>query len=155
MVAVPDRSSFTAKDSVEYIWNSLGLPAESLDALDLKGSGSGLPSSFKIADLAQASIGLSALLAAQIHALRNAPRDYTPSPANRPKPSGAPSAASTRHPTATSASTTASPTTAPAQKLYSGAPHPPTAPPSAPPSPPGAPSTSKPPPPTPAASSPP
>lgn len=72
MAAVPDRSSFTAKDSVEYIWNSLGLPAESLDALDLKGSGPGLPSSFKIADLAQASIGLSALLAAQIHALRNA-----------------------------------------------------------------------------------
>ncbi|GFF94293.1 formyl-coenzyme A transferase [Aspergillus udagawae] len=69
---VPDRTSFTAKDSVEYIWKHLGLPAESLDALDLRGSGPGLPSSFKIADLAQASIGLSALLAAQIYALRTA-----------------------------------------------------------------------------------
>ncbi|KAF7174056.1 hypothetical protein CNMCM5623_006351 [Aspergillus felis] len=69
---VPDRTSFTAQDSVEYIWKHLGLPAESLEALDLKGSGPGLPSSFKIADLAQASIGLSALLAAQIYALRTA-----------------------------------------------------------------------------------
>ncbi|PKX91956.1 CAIB/BAIF family enzyme [Aspergillus novofumigatus IBT 16806] len=69
---VPDRTSFTAMDSVEYIWKHLGLPLESLDALDLKGSGPGLPSSFKIADLAQASIGLSALLAAQIYALRTA-----------------------------------------------------------------------------------
>lgn len=70
--SVPDRTSFTARDSVEYIWKHLGLPAESLDALDLKGSGPGLPSSFKIADLAQASVGLSALLAAQIYALRTA-----------------------------------------------------------------------------------
>jgi hypothetical protein len=69
---VPDRTSFTAKDSVEYIWKHLGLPAETLDALDLKDSGPGFPSSFKIADLAQASIGLSALLAAQIYALRTA-----------------------------------------------------------------------------------
>ncbi|KAF4266498.1 hypothetical protein CNMCM8714_005112 [Aspergillus fumigatus] len=152
--SVPDRTSFTARDSVEYIWKHLGLPAESLDALDLKGSGPGLPSSFKIADLAQASVGLSALLAAQIYALRTA----SPVPTvtgNPPKTSGAPSAASTKPPTAMSASTTASPTTATARKPSCAAHHPPTARPSAPPSPPGAPSTSKLPPSTPAASSPP
>ncbi|KAF7131217.1 hypothetical protein CNMCM5793_004267 [Aspergillus hiratsukae] len=153
MAAVPDRSSFTAKDSVEYIWNSLGLPAESLDALDLKGSGPGLPSSFKIADLAQASIGLSALLAAQIHALRNA----SPVPAvTVPRQHAVIEFKSER--LYTLAGQPAQTIWGPISGLHAtsdGAPHPPTAPPSAPPSPPGAPSTSKPPPPTPAASSPP
>lgn len=65
------RSKFSAKDSVEYLWKGLGLPAESLESLHISGDGPGLPSSFKIADLAQASISLSALLAAEIHALRN------------------------------------------------------------------------------------
>ncbi|EAW09510.1 CAIB/BAIF family enzyme [Aspergillus clavatus NRRL 1] len=74
--SVPDRTSFTARDSVEDIWKGLGLPPEPLQALDLTGSGPGLPSSFKIADLAQASIGLSGLLAAHIHALRTS----TPTP---------------------------------------------------------------------------
>jgi crotonobetainyl-CoA:carnitine CoA-transferase CaiB-like acyl-CoA transferase len=68
------RSKFSAKDSVDYLWNGLGLPADSLKSLYISGNGPGLPSSFKIADLAQASIGLSALLAAQIHALRNSTR---------------------------------------------------------------------------------
>ncbi|KAL4985171.1 CoA-transferase family III domain-containing protein [Aspergillus falconensis] len=68
---VVSRASFSAKDSVGYIWTTLGLPAASLSQLLLPGEGLGLPSSFKIAHLAQASIGLSALLAAQIHALRN------------------------------------------------------------------------------------
>ncbi|KAF7593414.1 hypothetical protein BBP40_011516 [Aspergillus hancockii] len=66
-----DRTSFSARDTVEYIWKTLGLPKESLQSLQISGNGLGLPSSFKIADLAQASISLSALLAAQIHALRN------------------------------------------------------------------------------------
>ncbi|KAJ5248943.1 hypothetical protein N7468_000394 [Penicillium chermesinum] len=66
-----NRSAFTAKDSVEYLWNKLGLPADSLKQLLLPGEGLGLPSSFKIAHIAQASIGLSALLAAQIYAHRN------------------------------------------------------------------------------------
>ncbi|KAE8153961.1 CoA-transferase family III domain-containing protein [Aspergillus avenaceus] len=70
-VNYPDRSAFSAKDTVEYIWNGLGLPKESLQSLRLSGDELCLPSSFKIADLAQASIGISALLAAQIHALRN------------------------------------------------------------------------------------
>ncbi|KAL4915053.1 CoA-transferase family III domain-containing protein [Aspergillus aurantiobrunneus] len=65
------RLPFTAKDSVAYIWKTLGLPTESLSHLRLPGEGLGLPSSFKIAHLAQASIGFSALLAAQIHAHRN------------------------------------------------------------------------------------
>ncbi|KAJ5109843.1 hypothetical protein N7532_002488 [Penicillium argentinense] len=65
-----DRSSFTAKKSVEYIWRELGLPSTALQSLNLPGEGLGLPSSFKIGHLAQASIGLSALLAAQIYALR-------------------------------------------------------------------------------------
>lgn len=69
---VTDRSHFSAKDSVEYLWKTLGLPADSLDKLQLPGQGClGLPSSFKITDLAQASIGLSALLAAQIYAHRS------------------------------------------------------------------------------------
>ncbi|KAJ6077051.1 hypothetical protein N7499_009032 [Penicillium canescens] len=66
-----DRSQFSAKDSVDYFWTTLGLPAASLEKLQLPGYGLGLPSSFKIAHLAQASIGLSALLAAQIHAYRS------------------------------------------------------------------------------------
>lgn len=67
-----DRSTFSAKDSVEYLWKTLGLPSQSLESLHLPGRGGlGLPSSFKIAHIAQASIGLSALLAAQIYAHRN------------------------------------------------------------------------------------
>ncbi|KAB8228367.1 hypothetical protein ETB97_004420 [Aspergillus alliaceus] len=69
---VVDRTAFSAKDTVEYIWKGLGLPEDSLRSLQVSGNELGLPSSFKIADLAQASISLSALLAAQIHALRNA-----------------------------------------------------------------------------------
>ncbi|KAL4894305.1 CoA-transferase family III domain-containing protein [Aspergillus ambiguus] len=65
-----DRTHFSAKESVGYLWTTLGLPAESLEKLRLPGHGLGLPSSFKIAHLAQASIGLSALLAAQIYAHR-------------------------------------------------------------------------------------
>ncbi|PYI30072.1 CAIB/BAIF family enzyme [Aspergillus indologenus CBS 114.80] len=66
------RSHFSAKDSVEYIWNELDLPSEALDKLNLTGEGLGLPSSFKLGHLAQASIGLTGLLAAQIYASRKA-----------------------------------------------------------------------------------
>ncbi|RAQ67360.1 CAIB/BAIF family enzyme [Aspergillus flavus] len=66
----PERSHFSAKDSVDYLWTKLGLPATSLEKLQLPGQGLGLPSSFKIAHIAQASIGLSALLAAQVYAYR-------------------------------------------------------------------------------------
>jgi hypothetical protein len=67
-----DRSKFSATDSVHYLWTTLGLPAPSLEKLQLPGQGLGLPSSFKIGHIAQASIGLSALLAAQIFSLRTA-----------------------------------------------------------------------------------
>ncbi|KAM6509421.1 hypothetical protein FSOLCH5_012422 [Fusarium solani] len=66
------RSSFTAKHVVEEIWHGLGLPVEAPDSLDLPGDDGKpqLPSSFKIGILAQSSIALSALGAAQIEALR-------------------------------------------------------------------------------------
>jgi hypothetical protein len=57
---------------VEEIWNNLDLPAESLKSLQLPGDSDTptLPSSYKIGILAQGSIALSALIAAQIHAVR-------------------------------------------------------------------------------------
>lgn len=69
--AILNRTAFSAKDTVRYIWQELGLPEEALQSLEITGDEKHLPSSFKIADLAQASIGLSALLAALIHAHRN------------------------------------------------------------------------------------
>ncbi|KAJ5669278.1 hypothetical protein N7462_010348 [Penicillium macrosclerotiorum] len=70
--AFPDRTSFSTKDTIEYIWRELGLPPDALQSINLPGQdGLGLPSSFRIGHLAQSSIGLSALLAAQIYALRN------------------------------------------------------------------------------------
>lgn len=65
-----DRSHFSARDSVEHIWKGLDLPANSLKSLQTTGGGLGLPSSFKIGHIAQASIGLSALLAALIYGHR-------------------------------------------------------------------------------------
>lgn len=66
-----DRAAHSAKDDVASLWKHLGLPPSAIDHLSLPGEGLGLPSSFKIAHLAQVSIGLSALIAAQIHAVRN------------------------------------------------------------------------------------
>jgi len=63
-----DRASFTAKDTVKYLWTSLGLPPDELDRLHLEGEGLGLPSSFKVGHLAHASIGLSGLTAALLYA---------------------------------------------------------------------------------------
>jgi hypothetical protein len=66
-----DRTSFTAATIVEEIWGGLNLPQAALRSFRLPGEGAlGLPSSFKVGRLAQASIALSALSAAQIHALR-------------------------------------------------------------------------------------
>ncbi|KAI9711781.1 MAG: hypothetical protein M1820_001926 [Bogoriella megaspora] len=56
-------------ESISFIWTRLGLPNEALEPLHLPGSGLILPSSFKIADLAQSTIALSALSAALIHSL--------------------------------------------------------------------------------------
>ncbi|KAL6251931.1 hypothetical protein RBB50_002141 [Rhinocladiella similis] len=66
-----DRSTFTALDTVRHLWKNLGLPPHALTSLSLPGEGLGLPSSFKVGHLAQASIGLSGLAAALIHAQRN------------------------------------------------------------------------------------
>src|SRR6185437_11722712 len=49
---------------------NLGLPQEAIEELRLTGGGLGLPSSFKIGHLAQASIALTALLAALIYSVR-------------------------------------------------------------------------------------
>ncbi|KAL2882105.1 hypothetical protein SGCOL_002367 [Colletotrichum sp. CLE4] len=66
------RGDLTAQGVVEEIWTGLGLPSESLSAVNLKNNGAPtLPSSFKIGVLAQSSIALSALAASQVHALRN------------------------------------------------------------------------------------
>jgi crotonobetainyl-CoA:carnitine CoA-transferase CaiB-like acyl-CoA transferase len=67
-----DRNSMTALDVVNEVWTGLGLPEAALASVKLPGAdGPALPSSFKIGILAQASIALSALAAAQIHANRN------------------------------------------------------------------------------------
>ncbi|KAF4425059.1 hypothetical protein F53441_14207 [Fusarium austroafricanum] len=69
---LPDRTSFTSFDVVSQVWKRLGLPEDALASVRLPSEeGPALPSSFKIGILAQASIALSALAAAQIHALRN------------------------------------------------------------------------------------
>ncbi|KAF6842752.1 caib baif family enzyme, partial [Colletotrichum musicola] len=66
------RDSFTAQDVLEEVWKGMGLPAESLAATNLENDGRPtLPSSYKMGVLAQSSIALSALAAAQIHTLRS------------------------------------------------------------------------------------
>ncbi|KAJ0123780.1 hypothetical protein J7T55_012249 [Diaporthe amygdali] len=69
----PDRKAFTAKDVVEEIWAGLKLPSATLDSLQLPGDDGKpqLPSSYKVGILAQSSIALSALAAAQVETLRN------------------------------------------------------------------------------------
>ncbi|KAH7010284.1 hypothetical protein EDB80DRAFT_839526, partial [Ilyonectria destructans] len=66
------RDHFGAQDVVQEIWSGLGLPHEALKSVELPdGNEPALPSSYKIGVLAQSSITLAALAAAQIHALRN------------------------------------------------------------------------------------
>ncbi|KAF5698899.1 Formyl-coenzyme A transferase [Fusarium mundagurra] len=68
-----DRTSFVSYDVVHDLWDGLSLPPSALDSLELPGDDGtpGLPSSFKIASLAQGTIALSGLLAALIHSQRN------------------------------------------------------------------------------------
>jgi len=68
---IPDRSAFTPRGSVDYIWRELNLPTQALESLELKNDGYDYPSSFKIGHIAQASIALSALSAALVHASRH------------------------------------------------------------------------------------
>ncbi|KAF5671460.1 Formyl-coenzyme A transferase [Fusarium circinatum] len=67
-----DRTNYNSFDVLKEVWTGLGLPETSLASISLPGEeGPALPSSFKIGILGQASIGLSALTAAEIHALGN------------------------------------------------------------------------------------
>ncbi|KAM0542277.1 hypothetical protein ACHAPJ_012885 [Fusarium lateritium] len=67
-----DRETFTSRDVLEEVWTGLYLPKATVASVRLPGKeGPALPSSYKVGILAQASIALSALTAAQIHALRN------------------------------------------------------------------------------------
>lgn len=67
-----NRTSHEASDVVEELWTGLDLPSETLSHVQLDGdSGPALPSSYRLGVLAQGSIALSALAAAQVHALRN------------------------------------------------------------------------------------
>lgn len=66
------REGFSAQDIVDEIWKGLELPTDSLEFVSLTVDNKpALPSSYKIGELAQSSISLTALAAAQIHALRN------------------------------------------------------------------------------------
>ncbi|KAF2152249.1 hypothetical protein K461DRAFT_256052 [Myriangium duriaei CBS 260.36] len=66
------RTAFGSEEVVQEVWDGLDLPSQALKSIDLPGDDQpALPSSFKIGVLAQSSIALSALAAAQIHALRN------------------------------------------------------------------------------------
>lgn len=53
------------------IWLDAGLSGKALDRLAFAGTGPVLPSSFRVDDAAQATIGLSALAAAEIHRVRS------------------------------------------------------------------------------------
>ena len=66
-----DRSSFTPFDSVKYIWTDLDLSAAALSSIDLSVDVKCHPSSFKVDHLAQSTIALSALAAAQFRSLRH------------------------------------------------------------------------------------
>lgn len=67
-----DRTSFNAADIVSEVWKGLGLPVEALNSLEVPGhTKPTLPSSYKMGILAQSTIALSALAAAQIRAIRD------------------------------------------------------------------------------------
>ncbi|KAF2112701.1 CoA-transferase family III domain-containing protein [Lophiotrema nucula] len=66
-----NRHTFTPRDTVACLWNTLSLPLSALDSLNLVQDGDFFPSSFKVDHLAQSTIALSALAAALFHATRN------------------------------------------------------------------------------------
>lgn len=57
-------------DTITHVWTGLFLPRNALDSLKLEDDGHDYPSSFKIGQLAQTTIALSALSAALIYSLR-------------------------------------------------------------------------------------
>ncbi|GAB1744255.1 hypothetical protein NU219Hw_g1402t1 [Hortaea werneckii] len=70
--SLPDRSHYNTTDSLQHLWQRLGLPSSSLQSLSLPNvDQQAFPSSFKIGHLSQTSIALSALAAALIGSTRN------------------------------------------------------------------------------------
>ncbi|KAL4799415.1 hypothetical protein BDV19DRAFT_385184 [Aspergillus venezuelensis] len=66
---IPERSTFTTQDSLEYLWRGLDLPEEPLRSVSIPSDEkTTLP---KLGHLAQSSIALSILLASTIYGLRN------------------------------------------------------------------------------------
>lgn len=65
------RHAGEAQHFVEQIWRHLSLPSSAVSALTLDHAGPYLPSSFKVAALAQSSVALSALSAALVYAQHN------------------------------------------------------------------------------------
>lgn len=63
-----------AAELLAGLWASAGLPAEALAWADLPGGGPVLPSSFPMADVAQAGIGAAALAACELGHQRGQPR---------------------------------------------------------------------------------
>ncbi|OCT50386.1 CAIB/BAIF family enzyme [Cladophialophora carrionii] len=66
-----NRVNFRTIDSITHLWETLNLPNKALKSINIPDADTiCLPSSFKIGHLAQASITLTALLAALIHSER-------------------------------------------------------------------------------------
>ncbi|EXJ62330.1 hypothetical protein A1O7_02764 [Cladophialophora yegresii CBS 114405] len=66
-----NRANFHTIDSITHLWETLNLPRGALKSVNIPDADTiCLPSSFKIGHLAQASITLTALLAALVHAQR-------------------------------------------------------------------------------------
>lgn len=70
-MASDEVSETSAKHIISNIWTQLELPHDTSDSLRLESEGLGLSSSFKIGQLAQASMALSALSAALIYSHLN------------------------------------------------------------------------------------
>src|SRR3954466_13500603 len=56
----------TAMDTLAALWRAAGLAPEALQRIELPGAGPVLPSSFAVADAAQASLAAAALAAAEL-----------------------------------------------------------------------------------------
>lgn len=66
------RSHFSTLDTVLDLWNYMGLPKDAIEGrVTLTGNGLEMPSSFKVGQIAQASIAISALTAGLILSLHN------------------------------------------------------------------------------------
>lgn len=68
---LPEQNLTDAMTGLKRIWHNLRLPESALASVELAGKGHVLPSSFKVADLAQSTIGTTALLASMIYAKRH------------------------------------------------------------------------------------